>query len=192
MELTSQEKQRVVNALNYRKPKVSASKAAFKARLYKEEGKGKPNRDGFSYLDTKNHLTVGVGHKFEKGDRAVFQKLFGKSVDYDAVRKGKVPLNDQQMEKLLNYDVDRKVATSKRLFPKFDQYNPELQGAILDGVYRGDLSGSPKTRRLMNEGKWEAAAKEYLNHEGYRESKKKKSGIYKRMNRNAAIIKKGN
>jgi hypothetical protein len=58
---------------------------------------------------------------------------------------------------------------------------------MLDGFFRGDLSGSPKTMRLINQGKWIEASREYLNHAEYRQSKIDKTGVYKRMDRNALM-----
>ena len=109
---------------------------------------------------------------------------------------GKIPLTDKQMDKLVEYDIDRKLKRSKRLFPKMESMSANLQGAVLDGVYRGDLSASPNTIKLINQGKYKEAAKEYIRHEGYRSSKRgynKKGekvarGIYMRMDRNAKAL----
>ena len=40
----------------------------------------------------------------------------------------------------------------------------------------------------MNKGEWKAAAKEYLNHAGYRTSKEEGTGVAGRMERNAAAF----
>ena len=198
MELTPTELRQVHGALNYRKPVVKPAnpKADYKARLLIEEGKGKPNRDGYWYLDPYKIPTIGIGHKIEKTDRKLFSNLFGKNFKFDAVMAGKIPLTDKQMDKLVEYDIDRKLKTAKRLFPKMESMSANLQGAVLDGVYRGDLSGSPDTIKLINQGKYKEAAKEYIRHEGYRSSKRgynKKGekigrGIYKRMDRNAKAL----
>tara|TARA_Y100001973_G_scaffold106630_2_gene185948 strand:- start:1174 stop:1776 length:603 start_codon:yes stop_codon:yes gene_type:complete len=153
----------------------------FKSRLRLEEGKGKEGRPGYSYRDTAGHLTIGYGHKIVPGDEKILPK---------GAIAGRTALTDKQMENLLTRDVGAKLELANRLFPKFNSYNTELKGAIFDGIYRGDLSGSPKTMRLINEGKFALAAKEYLDHDGYRESLEEDTGIHERMERNAAIFKK--
>ena len=166
---------------------------AFKKRIRSEEGKGKKDRPGYLYRDTRGYKTIGYGHKITPRDSIELPKLLGKGFDTVGVLSGRVPLTDKQMDFVLSKDVGEKLDTSKRLFPKYDSYSHELKEAILDGVYRGDLSDSPNTIRLINEGKFTLASKEYINHEGYRRSKRGEkgygSGIYKRMDRNAAIMK---
>ena len=164
------------------------TKEAFKNRLRVEEGKGKRGRPGFVYPDSKGNPTIGIGHLVSAGDKTLFEKLFGKEIGYDKLMSGEKALSDAQMEALLDYDDNRKVKTSKKLFESFDSFTPKMRGAILDGVYRGDLSASPKTIGLINKGKFKEASMEYLDHAGYRKSKVEKTGIYKRMDRNAAII----
>ena len=175
-------------ALNYREP--VSPKEPYKERLLAEEGRGLKGKPGYSYMDTADNLTIGIGHKVEKGDKKVFQKLFGKSVDYEGLTSGKKPLTNKQMETLLDYDIARKLKRSESLFPNFNKYSSEMKATLLDGVYRGDLSQSPKAIKLINQGKFKEASKEYLDHDGYRRSKAKKTGIYKRMDRNAEIISK--
>lgn len=77
---------------------------------------------------------------------------------------------------------------ARRRVEGYDMLPDEVRSAVLSGVYRGDLG--PKTAELMSEGKWEAAAKEYLNHKGYkdRKSKDKDDGVVQRMDRNAAVF----
>ena len=65
--------------------------------------------------------------------------------------------------------------------------------AILDGFFRGDMSGSPKALELIRAGKLTEAADEYLNNNEYRESvalnkRGKKHGVAGRMERNAAAL----
>jgi GH24 family phage-related lysozyme (muramidase) len=70
----------------------------------------------------------------------------------------------------------------------YDSLPDEPKAAILSAVYRGDLG--PKTAELLNAGKPQQAAKEYLNHKEYRMRKKKNpdDGVVKRMERNAEAI----
>jgi len=66
----------------------------------------------------------------------------------------------------------------------------DLKNAVLSAVYRGDLG--PKTAKLLSKGQYAAAAEEYLNHAEYKKRKKKNpdDGVVKRMERNAAVMRK--
>jgi len=149
------------------------------------EGKGKPDRPGYAYKDHKGYLTVGVGHLVLRNDK-VLQRVAGR--DYNSVIRGRVPLSDKQMEQLFNIDVQSKISAARRALPAFDSYPQYLRNAIVDGFFRGDLSGSKDTLALMNKGQWKTAAKEYLNHAGYRTSKEDGTGVAGRMERNAAVF----
>jgi|TARA_R100000008_G_scaffold86822_1_gene81873 GH24 family phage-related lysozyme (muramidase) len=149
------------------------------------EGKGKDGRPGYAYKDHKGYLTVGVGHLVLKNDRAL-QQVAGKH--YSNVVRGRTPLTDKQMEQLFNIDVKQKISAARRALPAFDSYPQYLRNAIVDGFFRGDLSGSKDTLALMNKGDFKAAAKEYLNHAGYRKSKEEGTGVAGRMERNAAVF----
>ena len=68
----------------------------------------------------------------------------------------------------------------------------EAKSAIVSMAYRGDWG--PNTKKALSEGKWETAAKQYLDHDEYRKGKRKgatdaQRAISQRMERNAANIK---
>ena len=58
---------------------------------------------------------------------------------------------------------------------------------MLGSWYRGSLSGSPKTIRLINEGNYKEASKEFLDNDEYRDPKTA-SGIKKRMEATAKAL----
>jgi len=118
-----------------------------------------------TYLDTKGNATIGVGHKQENPQKLV--------------------LNDLEIDKILYSDIDAKIKIIINLLPKFQTYPLYVQCAIVDGFFRGDLSGSPKTLKLIKEDKWKEASIEYLNNREYLESKKNKTGVWKRMLENS-------
>jgi GH24 family phage-related lysozyme (muramidase) len=120
------------------------------------------------YKDVYGYKTIGIGHKVESGES------FGK-------------LSEQEVYDLFVIDATKKIKLCRKYFSKFDSYPICVQVAILDGFFRGDLSGSPKTMRLMNQGRWIEASREYLNHREYRQSKIDRTGVYKRMDRNALM-----
>jgi GH24 family phage-related lysozyme (muramidase) len=140
--------------------------------------------------DGKNEPTIGVGHYLDRGDsREIFARILPE-VDFDAVYSGKAKLNNSQIDRLFLEDLSSYINKTKGFFPAFDNYPEYLQSALVDGVYRGCLSGSPKTRLLINEGNFEEASKEYLNHSEYKNAKKLgRLGIRPRMenNRNAFL-----
>ena len=84
------------------------------------------------------------------------------------------------------------MARSAKRVKGFAEMPEELQGAILSGVYRGDIPKGSNTARLLSEGDYTAAAEEYLNHAEYERRKEAnpKDGVVRRMDRNAAVMKK--
>jgi GH24 family phage-related lysozyme (muramidase) len=144
-----------------------------------------------AYKDSKGNSTVGVGHMLTKESPVRFKTAFGdegEKLHKHVIDGGS--LTEEQSDKLLKADIDHHVERAKKLMPNFDKYPAEHRAHLLSGVYRGDLSGSPKTLKLINDGKFKEASKEYLNNKEYRESKKlgDKSGIHKRMDEVASHI----
>jgi GH24 family phage-related lysozyme (muramidase) len=68
----------------------------------------------------------------------------------------------------------------RRMMPGYDAYPEYLQAELMSAAYRGDLGGSPTFRRLMNAGKYEEAAVEFLNHQEYND-RSTPIGIKKRL-----------
>jgi GH24 family phage-related lysozyme (muramidase) len=149
------------------------------------EGKGKDGRPGYAYKDHKGYLTVGVGHLVLRNDK-VLKSVVGK--EYSEVVSGRRALTDKQMKQLFDIDVKSKIAAAQRKIPKFNSLPQYVRNAIVDGFFRGDLSGSKDTLAFINQGEFKAAAKEYLNHAGYKKSKAENTGVAPRMERNAAAF----
>ena len=149
------------------------------------------------YPDSKEYETIGIGHRIVAGDREVFRRLFGPAADVDGILAGRVGLTDEQIKVLFTHDSAVHLKRAKNLFRDFDSWPAELQAAIVSGVYRGDLSGSPKAIALINQGKWAEAAVEYLDHEEYLNTKRaiergenpSNAGIVRRMEENAQRFK---
>jgi hypothetical protein len=72
--------------------------------------------------------------------------------------------------------------------PQLPSYNRELQGALLNGAYRGDVFQSPRARTLMKDNQWAAASKEYLNNAEYKNTPY--PGVRDRMEYNASVFSK--
>lgn len=171
-------------------PRLKRARASQGQSLYdyivRSEGKGKEGRPGYSYKDHKGNLTIGVGHLVTPNDPILKRVVGG---DYNSITSGLKPLNDKQMQQLFDYDVQSKIKLARRKLSNFDKLSKSTQNAVVDGFFRGDLSGSPKTLKLMNSGDFKAAAAEYLNNDEYRKSKKDETGVAPRMERNASIFK---
>lgn len=140
--------------------------------LKQDEGK-KPQL----YKDTKNKWTIGYGHLIKSKEE--LKNYRNKT------------LTDQQIDALLDSDIKSKIKIAQELFPNFNQYNDEFKMTLLNGIFRGDISGSPNTINLINKGLFKQAAKEYLDHGDYKAASKpnaKDKGVAIRMLRNAKII----
>jgi len=173
-------------------PRLKRSRPTQGQSLYdyivQSEGRGKAGRPGYAYRDHKGNLTIGVGHLVTRND-PVLKRVAGEN--YNVIVSGRTPLSDRQMQQLFDHDVQAKIKLAKRKVKGFDKLPSAAQNAIVDGFFRGDLSGSPKTLKLMNIGDLKSAAGEYLNNEEYRQSKKEGTGVAPRMERNAAAFRTG-
>jgi len=126
------------------------------------------------YLDDRNNPTIGIGHLVTPED------------DFDENTR----LTDPQIRALFDQDVRHHIARAERLIPEFSNLPTYLQREILASVYRGGISGSPNTMRLMNAGRWREAAAEFLNNNEYnRRLENGGDGVTRRMQnlRNAML-----
>jgi GH24 family phage-related lysozyme (muramidase) len=119
------------------------------------------------YNDTKGIPTIGVGHKILPNEN-----FFN-------------GISEEEAKQLFSNDVQNKLNTCRNIFPLFDSYPNYVKVALLDGVYRGDHKKEYKTTKLINNGDWINAAKEYLRNNDYYASQKQGTGIAKRMKNNA-------
>jgi GH24 family phage-related lysozyme (muramidase) len=132
------------------------------------------------YTDSKKLWTIGIGTLIGDGsDKALKESPF-----YNKT------ISAEQAAELAKRDIQKKAELISGMVgeDKFNSFSPELQAHLVSGAYRGDITGSPKTIRLLKEGNFEAAAKEYLDNEEYRKSSKGSAGVVKRMNDAAAVI----
>jgi len=93
-------------------------------------------------------------------------------------------ITEEQADQMLREDLDTRLKEIKKAYPNFDTYSQDLQLQITQSYYRGTLTpkASPKTRKLINKGKFREAAKELLNNKEYENAKKLgRSGIVPRM-----------
>lgn len=146
------------------------------AREYIKANEGIKNRP---YKDTKGFWTVGIGHLMTPEEQ---KSMIGQT------------LSDKEVNDIFVSDLSSKVRMARReLGDAYGKLPTGAKVAILDGFFRGDMSGSPKALELIRAGKLTEAADEYLNNNEYRESvalnkRGKKHGVAGRMERNAAAL----
>lgn len=127
------------------------------------------------YRDHKGKLTIGVGHLVTAKEKAT-----------NAFKKR---LSEDQVLDLFKKDIKSKLDSAHRLFPKYEEYPTDLKIKLLDGIFRGDVSGSPSTIKLINKGQWQRAANEFLDSKEYKEASKHGHGTAPRMKKIADAIK---
>jgi len=142
-------------------------------------------------VGNKGEIDISMGHVMynpnnpnpTERSRKIFIQLFGNKVNFDNVLSGKSSLTTEQANQLANYEIHQHLIRAKNIFPQFDNYPQYVQNALLDSVYRGDMT--PKVSTLVNSGQWDKAAKEYINRQDYRNAEHMNiRGIIPRMNRN--------
>jgi GH24 family phage-related lysozyme (muramidase) len=143
-----------------------------KAAEYVKSNEGVRNK---LYKDSKGKWTIGIGHLVTPDEFEMY--------------RGKV-LSDKEVEALFAKDISSKLMHIKQYFGSaYDSFPENVKIAIIDGYFRGDLSGSPETKRLLKAGLFKQAAQEYLNNKEYKAAVASGSGVAKRMQRNAAAFK---
>ena len=90
-------------------------------------------------------------------------------------------LTEKEATDLLKRDIESKEKLARNRIPNYNKYPDYVRNAIINALFRGDMG--PKTLGLINSGKWDSVATEYLNHENYKSGKYKQ--IKDRMNLNA-------
>jgi GH24 family phage-related lysozyme (muramidase) len=117
--------------------------------------------EGYSYspyLDTKDVLTSGFGQ---------------------TGRYLRMPF-----DKVVSIFEDR----TRQIVPAYDELPAFMKLRLLDSTYRGGLSGSPATLRLINAGDWEEAAVEFLNNDEFIAAVESGSGVANRMQETSAAM----
>ena len=102
------------------------------------------------------------------------------------VIEGKI-YSQQQVDAWFVKDMNDKIKTTLRLFPKFSSYSPKLQAELIQTVFRGGIKKGHDTTKLINSGKFFEASDEFLRHDEYEKAKagdpeaSNKRGIVSRM-----------
>ena len=134
------------------------------------------------YLDTNKNWTVGIGTLIGKGTDADLKAspFFGKEI------------NEATAKDLATKAITEKITLAKSLIgpDTFSGFSPELQAQLVSGAYRGDITGSPNALKLLPKNDFAGAAREFLDNEEYRKAKEAQSGVAKRMEEMASVVKK--
>ena len=111
----------------------------------------------------EEHLTLGHGH-------------YGPDV-----KEGQ-RISRKDAALLFQKDIQGRIPQIQKLIPRFDSFPASAQTAIFGEFYRGSIGGSPNTVRLINEGKFKEASKEFLRNTEYQDRVKlNRRGIGPRM-----------
>ncbi|MGH3656191.1 MAG: glycoside hydrolase family protein [Micromonosporaceae bacterium] len=91
------------------------------------------DRREWVYNDTEGHPTVGVGFNLDRADARTALAEVG--ADYDAVRAGRVPLTDAQIDGLLDRTVNEAVTTARDYYAGFDNLDITRQRVLADMAF---------------------------------------------------------
>jgi GH24 family phage-related lysozyme (muramidase) len=145
-------------------------------KIKKYEGTGK-----VIIIDGKKYFK-----NYRLGDEEFITSGYG---FYNKNNKEDGMVSEEQANKDLKNNIKLKLIETKKNIKNFDNLSDNLKKNIVSSWYRGSLSGSPKTIKLINEGKFKEAAVEFLNNVEYKEAVKSGSGVAKRMEDVANAIK---
>jgi GH24 family phage-related lysozyme (muramidase) len=124
------------------------------------------------YQATKGEkfLTIGYGH-------------YGSDV-----KEGQ-KLTKEEALTLLKKDINDRLPAIRKAIPAFDSLSDELKVEISQSWFRGGMSGSPETIKLINKGKFKEASKEFLNNKEYMTARERgRAGIIPRMEAVASAL----
>lgn len=118
------------------------------------------NNEGSSNFNTIKKLhrapkdpTIGWGHSLKRrnASKAIFNNVLPE-FKFEEIFNTNNPaaLTEPQAEKLLNYDVNKRIIELKNIFPKVFKYDYNTQQALFDLLYRGDIRDG--VGKLLNTG----------------------------------------
>lgn len=117
----------------------------------------------YKAVKDEKFLTYGYGH-------------YGKDV------KPNQKINKEAALDLLEKDIGDRLPAIQSAIPNFGNLSEELRVEIAQSWFRGGMSGSPATIKLINQGKFKAAATEFLDNKEYLTAKQRgRSGVIPRM-----------
>ena len=117
----------------------------------------------YKAVKDEKFLTYGYGH-------------YGKDV------KPNQKITKEEALDLLEKDIGDRLPAIQSAIPNFGKLSEELRVEIAQSWFRSGMSGSPATIKLINQGKFKAAATEFLDNQEYLTAKQRgRAGIIPRM-----------
>lgn len=136
-------------------------------KAYKPGGWNDKKQRWFPHKSPEGGLpTIAYGHKLTPRD-----------VSSNRFKGG---ISDSDAKELLQNDLFAASLKAARLVPDYKKLPVNVRQGLINAAYRGEIKSKHNTIKLMNAGKWSAAAKEYLNHAEYRNN----PGVRNRMDWN--------
>ena len=123
--------------------------------------------------------------KTEDGIDYVAEKKFGEKFytighgHYGPDVKEGQTITAKEADALLREDLTKRMPKIRSKIKNFDSLSQELQVEIAQSWFRGGIAGSPKTIKLINEGKFQEASEEFLDNNEYRTTNLR--GVKRRM-----------
>ena len=97
----------------------------------------------------------------------------------------------EKAKKNLEEDINIRLVEIQNRIPNFSNFSEELQLALFGEYYRGSVGQSRETIKLINAGKYNEAAIEFLNNKEYKDAKKRnRRGIRKNMEKVSSLLRK--
>jgi len=116
------------------------------------------------YMDTKNHPTVGIGVNLDDvSNRKTLAKM---GIDVNALVKGKIDLNDNQIKQLYEINFNRALADAKKFIPTLNTLPLNVQKAVIDMSFNmgyNKLSHFTKFKDALIKRDFKEASKEMMN-----------------------------
>ena len=140
----------------------------------------------------KNFFTIGYGHYLDNSKEAIaaFKKAWGPPrddptdddlLDEPTGKKGWATkrwelqhgigtIPEDVVEKLLDFDITRKIKTAKKIFGTkvFNEFPQAVRDVVINGVFRGEFTANQTTVKLLKKGDYAGAAKHYIDRQDYR------------------------
>jgi LysM repeat protein len=124
-------------------------------KAYKPGGWNDKKQRWFPHKSPEGGLpTIAYGHKLTPRD-----------VRSNRFKNG---ISDSDAKELLKNDLFAASLKAARLVSDYKKLPVNVRQGLINAAYRGEIISTHNTIKLMNAGKWSAAAKEYLNNAEYR------------------------
>ncbi len=112
-----------------------------------------------AYLDSRGHLTIGVGFNLDRTGAVDDLDSLLPGVRYPALRRGDAVLTDPQIDVLLRHDTQRAIDTARRQVTGFDILPTDVQLVVVDMTFNtGSLHKWRKFRSALARRDYIAAA----------------------------------